>query len=231
MSDNPQTRDSIDPFSGVPRAELVDDFEDDDGGRRGLALVVVGLKEQLRRLIQANQGMEAQLSLARRQADEERQRREELQSRLEKFERARDHHEDLAAEVERLRRERDGLAGQVIDLEQDLAASEQRVDEIGELLDLFRAERDEASEEAACLDSQFSRAIAVIGELRSALAASRQREEDLCARLARLEEQLELVTEERDLIERDLSESQSSLENVRQSLLAVSGEWRSLFER
>jgi len=231
MSDNPQTRDSIDPFAGAPRAELVDDFEDDGDGQRGLALVVAGLKEQLRQLIQANQGMEAKLSLARRQVNEERQQREELQSRLDKLERARAHHEDLEADVERLRRERDALAGQVIDLEQDLAASEQRVDEIGELLDLFRAERDEASDEVACLDSQFARAISVIGELRAALAASRQREEDLSARLARLDEQLELVTEERDLIERDLSESQSSLESVRQSLLAVSGEWRSLFER
>ncbi|MBW2276433.1 MAG: hypothetical protein JRF63_03010 [Deltaproteobacteria bacterium] len=243
MSNNQETRDSVEPAAARFRSEIdqpvrrrlrrlvEDDHEFDDDEQHGLSLVVRGLKQQLRQLIQNNQGLEDALTRARRQVAEERRQREAIASRNEQLELSHTDQDNLETEVARLRRERDSLAGQVIDLEQDLASSRERVDEVGELLDRFSMERDDASEEAACLDSQFARAIAVIGELRAALAASQKREDSLSTRLRRVEHQMDQITDERDSFELDLHESRSSLESVRQSLLAVSGEWRSLIDR
>lgn len=132
--------------------------------------------------------------------------------------------QDVRAEVGQVNRERNALAVKVNDLGQALTVSEQRVNEIGELLDKFLAERNCANEEVACLDSQLSRAIKVIAELRRELAERMEHEGEFESGYKLLHEQLEEAVVQRDSYRSELVESLEALEDVRQSILAVSGE-------
>jgi chromosome segregation ATPase len=99
--------------------------------------------------------------------------------------------ETLESEIEQLHGERTVLMEKTREMSQALGVSELRVQEIGGLLDKLRAERNDMGEEAACLSSQFARAMRAIEELREALAAREQREEELEERIQSLEGQLE----------------------------------------
>lgn len=197
----------------------------------GLAPVVGGLKVQLMELIRGNERLELELRAARRAVVEGDQERKELGARLELLERESVSRDVLEAELDRIRGERDTLAGRVMDLEESLALSEQRVGEVGQVVDALRVERDDMHQEAACLDAQFTRAMEVVNELRGALNHRQEREQQLDQRIAALEAQLDSAVGERDEFEFELAESRSALENVRQSLLSVSSEWRILSGR
>lgn len=197
----------------------------------GLGSVVGGLKAQLVELIRGNERLEQELQAARRAVVDGDQERKQLSARLEHLERESVSRDVLAGELDRIRGERDTLAGRVMDLEKSLAASEERVGEVGQVVDMLRLERDDMHQEAACLDAQFSRAIAVVNELRGALNNRQERETQLDGRIGALEAQLDAAMGERDSFELELAESRSALENVRQSLLSVSSEWRILAGR
>lgn len=190
----------------------------------GLATVVGELKEQLKDLVKVNEALEMDLEHTRKRAIEGNNERYRLIQRIQEMEEEADSMEDLKAEVRQLSRERDTLADKVQDLGQALAMSEQRVKETGGLLDRFRAERDDASAEASCLNSQFSRAMKVIDEIRNEQAAGQEREEYLKERILVLEAQLDETVSQRDSFKSELTASRNALEEVRQSILAASKE-------
>lgn len=192
----------------------------------GFASVAGKLKEQLKDLVKVNEALELNLERTRKRAVEWHDERYRMVQRIHEMEQEVDSVEDLKAEVRQLSRERDTLADKVRDLSQALSASEQRLQETGGLLDRFRAERDDASAEASCLNSQFSRAMKVIGEIRNDRAAGRERQADLEERIRILEEQLDEAVGRRSSFKSEHSASRSAQEQIRQSILAASRESR-----
>jgi chromosome segregation ATPase len=188
--------------------------------------VVGELRERLTQLIETNETLETDLGQARQQLNQYARDRKSLLKRLERATHAASAKVELETEIEQLHSERELLLGKMQDMSNALGLSEQRVLEIGRLLDKLRAERNDMGEEAACLSSQFSRAMRAIEELREALAAREEREETLEDRIQSLEQELQRVSSERDSYENELYESRNALDNVRKSLLAVSSEWR-----
>ncbi len=223
---------SNDPLSGVGvgERESGEPISDESPleSMPALSPVVDGLKGQLMELIRGNERLDQELRHARRAVVDGKQERKELVARMERLEQETVSRDLLESEIDRIRGERDTLAGRVMDLEESLSSSEQRVGEVGQIVDHLRAERDDMHEEAACLDAQFSRAMEVVTELRGALNNHQQRELQFEARIVVLEEHLQGVVGDRDSFELELNESRSTLENVRQSLVSVSREWRTI---
>jgi chromosome segregation ATPase len=211
--------------------EADDDLLDPGSIPANLPGVVGELKARLMQLIETNETLEVDLGQAREQLKRYALDRKGLLARLERATHAASANGDLEAELEQLHGERELLLGKMQDMSNALGLSEQRVAEIGQLLDKLRAERNDMGEEAACLSSQFARAMRAIEELRTALAAREEREEALMVRIQSLEEELEQVIGERDSYENELYESRNALDNVRKSLLAVSGEWRECHQK
>ena len=118
----------------------------------------------------------------------------DLESRLRSFVKInRALESDLAKalrQVADLNDERDALAVKVRDLARALASSEHGVHEMMQLVDRFRGERDDASEEAAYLNEQFSEAMEKIKKLHCQLDAHREQKKELEGRVKRLQEQL-----------------------------------------
>lgn len=190
----------------------------------GLAEVVGELKEQLKQSIRVNEVLEADLGEANQRLANAAEDREMLEQKIREMEEENSTLIDLRAEIDQLALERDTLANKVHDLGLILTTSEKRVQETSEILDRFRAERNDAIEEAVCLDSQFSRAMKVIEELRSNLAQGERREAELEQRIKRLEHHLSTSVAERDTYREELAESLQTLEEVRQSILAANRE-------
>ena len=130
------------------------------------------------------------LADARRQVAELNEERESLIRRIEEMEAGAVSMGELRMEVKQLHRERDAMAAKVHDLARALASSEHGVHEMMRLVDRLRVERDDASEEAACLNAQFSEAMEKNEELQSKLDAYREQKEELEVRVKLMQEQL-----------------------------------------
>jgi chromosome segregation ATPase len=193
---------------------------------RRLSRLVGDLKDQLKDLVKINEALESDLEQTRSQVTKGAEEREILLIRLQEAQDESAAMEDLKSETGQLARERDTLAGKVRDLGWMLATSEQRVEETSELLDKFRTERNDACKEAECLNSQFSRAMKVIGELKSSLADNQETELKQKERIDFLDKKLVAAVKQRDACKQELTKSRDALEEVRQSIIAASRESR-----
>jgi chromosome segregation ATPase len=161
---------------------------------RGLFMAIKDLEAQLRSFIRINQTLESDLADARRQLSDLNEERDHLVQRVEEMEAEAVPMEELRVEVKQLHRERDTMAAKVHDLARALASSEHGVHDMMLLVDRVRVERDDASEEAACLNAQFSEAMEKIEDLHRELETHREQKEVLEVRLKRLQEQLEATS-------------------------------------
>jgi len=188
----------------------------------GLAKVVSELKEQLKQSARVNSVLESDVRTANAQLAKTNEECESLHYKIHEMQEENSSMEDLRDELKQMSRERDTLASKVHDLGQMLTISERRLHEISQLLDRFRAERNDAVQEASCLDSQFGRAMKVIEELRSTISKGQQREAEFEERVSALEQGLDNAIAERDSYLNELNESLRTLQEVRQSILATS---------
>jgi chromosome segregation ATPase len=192
----------------------------------GLSKLVSDLKDQLRDLVKVNEALESDLDQTRGQVTKGAEEREILLIRLQEAQDESASMDDIKSEAGQLARERDTLAEKVRDLGWMLATSEQRVEETSELLDKFRTERNDVCKEAECLNSQFTRAMKVIGELKCSLADKQETELKQKERIGFLDKQLGTALKQRDACKSELSKSRDALEEVRQSIIAASRESR-----
>ena len=134
---------------------------------RRLSVAIDDLKRRYGKLANFNEELQAEIGSAKmRNADRARVRKD-LENELEYARGEFDSAEDLKAEIERLNIDKDSMEQKVRDLTEALASSEHRVNEFMQLVERYRTELDDASEEAACINEQFSRAMEVIRILRS----------------------------------------------------------------
>jgi chromosome segregation ATPase len=181
-------------FDAAPTRSLARDIGE-------LSQAVGTLDAQLRRIIRINRALEADLALSRKRVKHLTGERERLIMAIGRKEEEALMAEDLRTEVEQLHWQRKSLATRVHSLSRALATSEQRVLEIVRVLDRFRVERDGASQEAMCLDAQFTRAMKVIEKLRTELGAA---------------------VNQRASLQVELAESRRALEQIRKSILDAS---------
>jgi chromosome segregation ATPase len=187
-----------------------------------VSMVIQDLKSQISKQTQANQELEHELTITRQELAEQIRLRESLLAQICRMERTAISVEEMRAEVRQTDQERTALADKVDDLGQALTTSEERVVELGQLLDKFRAERDDVGEEAYCLEAQFSRAMKVIEELRRELTAKNQNEQKLKQRLLEAQKQLDRAVNQRESFKSELAETRNALEEIRHSILDAS---------
>ncbi len=190
----------------------------------GLGAVVSELKEQLTNLVRVNEALECDLEQAAEVAAEGKKDRYLLVQKIRSMEEKAETMEDLKLEGHQLSTERDALVDRVHELSQALVASEQRVMETSGVLDRFRAERNDADHETVCLNSQFSRAMKVIDELRAEQANTNERETGLKQCIEELKQQVSDTVSQRETFKKELAASRMALEEVRESLIAASRE-------
>ena len=189
-----------------------------------LSVVVGELTSQVVHLIKVNQALEADIAAIENGKEDEDEQCKKLSDKLKKMEEDSSSLQDMKSELEQLRRERNALTGRVNDLDQALTASEQRLVELGRLLDKFRAERNDANAEAACVDSQLARAIKVIEEQRYDLAARQNTIDDQESQIELLQKQLTRAINQRNNFQVELKESKSALEEVHRSIVEAGQE-------
>lgn len=192
---------------------------------RGVTAVAAGvevLKERLDRLHELNCALQADLARAQQQQATVVSERDRLYEEVAGLEQELATRNDAEGEVARLRRERDALAEKIQELVTSLGASNQRIHQLGELVDRFRLERDGASGEAGTVEAQFGRAVRVIGQLRHELADESARNEEHQDGQRVLQRRLETALAEQDRLRLELAESHRALEEIRDSFLAAS---------
>jgi chromosome segregation ATPase len=187
-----------------------------------LSKVIGELKEQLTQHIKLNEALEEDLGRAEARIRDGEREKESLVKRLRVLSEERRSFEDHRGDLDQITRERDMMAEKVYELGKMLAVSEQRVLETGKLIDRFRSERNDASTEVTCLDSQFTRAMKVIEELKHELSATKDRNEELASRLEFVERQKQMITSERDVLKIEIGETRNALEEIRQGILDAS---------
>ena len=190
----------------------------------GLSDAVKELKNQLMHIMGVNEVLESDLVNARKVGKEQLGERENYINKIDHLEQEVVSMGDLRLELAQIKRDRDRMAEKAQDLGEVLTSSELRVQELGQLLDKFWAERNDAHGEAKCLDTQFSRAMKVIEGLRTELNSSQYKEKEIESRIEPLKEQLKAAILQRDTFKTELIESRNTLEEIRQSILDASRE-------
>lgn len=196
-----------------------------------LSQVVGELTSQVVHLIKVNQALEADIAAIENSKADDDEQCKKLSDKLKRMEEDSSSLQDMRSELEQLRRERNALTGRVNDLDQALTASEQRLVELGRLLDKFRAERNDANAEAACVDSQLARAIKVIEEQRYDLAARQHTIDDQESQIELMQKQLKRAVNQRNNFQIELKESQSALEEVHRSIIEAGEEAKTRVHR
>ena len=203
-----------------------------------LGSVIKELESQLDRVVALNEALKQDL-------EDERARRVDLESRLDELrEQLRvaqaevTGRENLAAEVSQLSHERTRLAASLRELTQKLGEAQQEARRQAELVERLRATRADALEEVESVESQFERAMNMVGQTKAQLAVVSEERDALGGRLRSTEEKLRQVAEERDVLAAEVDESRALLDEIRRSLadacvvsttgIAESGEERSL---
>ena len=187
-----------------------------------LSKVIDELKEQLTQHIKLNEALESDLDRAESAIKESAEEREMLMKRIHALAGEKRLYEESRRDLEQITRERDTLAEKVHDLGKMLAISEQRVLETGKLIDRFRNERNDATGEINCLDSQFARAMKVIEELRHELSDTKNENEALTSRLDFAERQKQVLTSQRDALKEEIADTRNALEEIRRNILDAS---------
>ena len=127
----------------------------------------------------------------------------------------------MRAECAGLREQRDALASRVKEIGNALNESARGAQQLGRLLQQYGAERDQASEKAVGLESQFERAVRVIEELRREVSAGRKRQQQLESGARELQARIDELVPQRDALRHELTEARAAMEYIRQSILAA----------
>ncbi|MBI5478440.1 MAG: hypothetical protein HY906_06260 [Deltaproteobacteria bacterium] len=187
----------------------------------GVAQMLHDLEAQLVRVMSVNEELEKALEQARAAAVAAAQERDELQARLLRLQEEESVADDIRREVQHLQQERRLMAERLeqgdarrAELEDQLRRQEQHERRLA-------AERDDAVEEARCLETQFGRAMAAVGELRTRLEDAALQRDQLAARVRGLEGDLGVSTETSEALRLELEESKKAIEEIRRSILEV----------
>jgi len=212
----------IDGEDRLPELQQCEDVRPLAEGVGAVSLAVEALKARLEKSSHLNEALQSDLKESHERAGILTEERDRLTSRIVRMEEEASCVDDVQKELAQLRRERDALSRKVHDLVQTLAASEQRVQELGRLVDTIRAERNSATEEAAALETQFSRAMRIVAELKGQLTVQQTRAREQQQQIQLLHERLEATAGQRDSLQDELRESHDTLEQIRESFLAAS---------
>jgi chromosome segregation ATPase len=183
-----------------------------------LGSVIKELEGQLDRVVALNEALKQDL-------DDERGRRVALESRVDELrEQLRSAQqevtgkENLAAEVSQLSHERARMTASLRELSQKVQDAQQAARSQEQLIDRLRTTRTDALEEVESVESQFERAMHMVGQTKAQLAVVTEERDALGSRLRSTEEKLRQAMEERDVLTAEVDESRALLDEIRRSL-------------
>ncbi|HEY3357054.1 MAG TPA: hypothetical protein VGQ83_27640 [Polyangia bacterium] len=187
----------------------------------GVAQMLHDLEAQLVKVMSVNEALETELGAAREAARGAERQRGELADRLARLEQEGATVDDVRAEVLHLQRERRDMAERLdqaedrrLKLESELRQRERDAERVA-------AERDDAVEEARCIEAQLGRAMQAVGELRGRVEDLTQQRDQLAGRIRVLEGELGVATESGEALRLELEESKRAIEDIRRSILEV----------
>jgi chromosome segregation ATPase len=176
------------------------------------------LEEQLDRVIETN-------GVLRRELEQERKTRHELQGdvddlrdRLERSEREAAANESLTAEIAQLHEERTRTSEVIRELREHLQAAEDQAMHHAKLVDRYRAAHETTIDEVRSVETQFERAMEMVAEAAAKVVMVEEERDALAGRLRLTEEQLRSSYREQDDVLREVDESRAALDEIRRSL-------------
>ena len=187
----------------------------------GVAQMLHDLEAQLVRVMSVNETLEKELEQVRAAAQAAAKDRDELAARLARLQEEESVADDVRREVLHLQRERRVMAERVEQSEAKRAELEDKLRHQSQREQRLAAERDDAVEEARCLETQFGRALAAVTELRTRLEDMTLQRDQLGARLRVLEGDLGVASESNETLRLELEESKKAIEEIRRSILEV----------
>ena len=187
----------------------------------GVAQMLHDLEAQLVRVMAVNETLEKEVEQVRGAAQAAAKERDELQARLQRLQEEESVADDVRREVQHLQRERRLLAERLEQAEARRGELEDKLRHQAQREQRLGAERDDAVEEARCLETQFSRALAAVAELRARLEEATRQRDQLTARLRVLEGDLGVASESNETLRLELEESKKAIEEIRRSILEV----------
>jgi len=187
----------------------------------GVAQMLHDLEAQLVKVMSVNEALEKELGAARETARATERQRAELADRLARREQEGATVDDVRAEVLHLQRERrelverlDATKDEKLRFDAEQAKAQREVERL-------TTARDDAVEEARCLEAQFARAMQAVAELRTKVEDLTQQRDTLAARIRVLEGDLGVATESGEALRLELEESKKAIEEIRRSILEV----------
>ena len=187
----------------------------------GVAQMLHDLEAQLVRVMSVNETLEKELEQMRGAAQGAAKERDELQARLRRLQEEESVADDVRREAQHLQQERRLMAERLEQSETRRAELEDKLRHQAQLQQRLAAERDDAVEEARCLETQFNRALAAVTELRTRLEDMTLQRDQLAARLRGLEGDLGVASESNETLRLELEESKKAIEEIRRSILEV----------
>lgn len=185
---------------------------------RTLSGMIEDLEAQLDRMLATNEAL-------KRDLDQEREARADLdgtldglRENLERSEGEAAEREGLTVEVNHLNQERTRLATTVTGLEQRLADTQKEVQRQALLTERLRSARADAVEDVQSTEAQFEGAMQMVADLRTQLLVMTEERDTVTGRLRMTADQLSETRQERDGLLSDFEESRASLDEIRRSL-------------
>jgi chromosome segregation ATPase len=187
----------------------------------GVAQMLHDLEAQLVKVMSINEALEKELGEAREAMRAAEKQRDGLQAHLDRLEQEGATVDDVRAEVLHLQRERREMAERLDAVQNEKLRAETEHGKALRELERVAAERDDALEEARCLEAQFGRAMQAVGELRGKVEDLTQQRDTLATRIRTLEGELGVATESGEALRLELEESKKAIEEIRRSILEV----------
>jgi len=185
---------------------------------RTLSGMIEDLEGQLDRMMATNEALKRDLDNERGARADLDGTLDELRESLQRSEREAAEREGLAVEVNHLNQERTRLATTVTGLEQRLTDAQLDVRRQAAAAERLRSARADAVEDVQSTETQFDGAMQMVADLRAQLLVMTEERDTLGGRLRMTGEQLAEAQRERDGLLSDFEESRASLDDIRRSL-------------
>jgi uncharacterized coiled-coil DUF342 family protein len=191
-----------------------------------LTNVIKQLEEQLDEMLTANEAL-------RKDLDDERSRRVDLQhkvddlhERLRRSEQSATEHDGLLAEVELASQERSRLSVSLRESSEKLAELESQRKRDTQQIERLKVAHQDASDEVQTVEAQFERAMQMVARTKTQLSVACDERDQQIARTKSCQQLVSQLREERDALLSEVEQSRAALDEIRRSLVdacAVSG--------
>jgi chromosome segregation ATPase len=180
--------------------------------------VIRDLEDQLDRMMATNDALKQDLEQERKRRNELETKLESLKENLRRSEQEAIGKEGLSAEVSHLKQERARLSAAVRELTLEVEQREEELKRHSTLVNQLRTARGDTIEELGSVESQFERAMQMVAEAKAQILILNEERDALKGRVALTEDKYRQVLRERDALVDEVHESRAALDDISRSL-------------